>query len=135
MTPVDQTSFGSHRWPYFEPGDCLSACVATLLDLPARCVPHFLDERDPCDEIWAMRLDAWLSRLGVPVQHFILHPEGHGDLGAVAPPRPYVLCGTSILGCEHAVVARGEEIIFDPHPSRLGIERAHRMIVLGGPRW
>ena len=131
MTPADQTTFGVDRYPY-APGDCLSACVATLLDVKVSDVPIFLDERDPYDGIWLERLDRWLAdHHGLHVSQIEIDVSSPEELSLFAPDFPYVLCGTSIRGRDHAVVAIGGEVVHDPHPSRTGLVRGLRMIVLG----
>lgn len=118
MIPVDQTTFG------FPGGNCLSACIASLLELPIEEVPYF-----GADGNWLDRLALWLTPRGFwplicpldrdarwypPVLH-ILSGKGPRDLG-----RPDVL---------HSVVAYGNEIVHDPHPSRAGLI-THEDVVL-----
>lgn len=129
MTPVDQTTFGIDRYPYV-PGNCLSACVATLLDVPTRTVPIFLDVRDSHDGIWLERLTTWLAYRDFEMRDVEVDVRSPEDLSLVAPSFPYILCGTSVRGRDHAVIAAGGEIIHDPHPSRTGLVRANRIIAI-----
>lgn len=123
MTPVDQTTFGVKRWPYL-PGNCLSACVASILDMPTESVPLFVEKSDPCDGIWPERLDAWLVERGL---HALILPAGI----VLAPPEGfYILYGRSVKDHEHAVVAKDNAIVHDPHPSRTGLARVDCVILI-----
>ena len=103
MRPVDQTIFGAPE------GNCLAACVATLLDLSIDDVPHFGADG------WAEQLTRWLRPRGLYALHFSLPSDWH-------PRGLYILAGQSPRGdFLHAVVARGGDVIHDPHPSRAGL--------------
>jgi hypothetical protein len=116
MIPVDQTTFGMPH------GNCLSACVASLLHLPITQVPAFCDKPD-ID--WWKRLLEWLHERGW--YGLMLNPPAGGK-----PPRGYhIRSGKSPRGdFLHSVVARGDEIVHDPHPSRAGLESFEDFIVL-----
>ena len=104
MKPVDQTLFGSPG------GNCLPACVASLLNLTIEDVPHFGAED------WFDRLNDWLAPRGYYAMCFTLPTEWR-------PPGLYILAGKSPrFTTLHAVVARGNEVIHDPHPSRAGVD-------------
>lgn len=102
MKPVDQTTFGHPG------GNCFSACIASLLDLPIADVPYFMDVED-----WVAKLARWLDRFGFYPVTFKVSPEWH-------PQGFYILGGESSRG-SHAVIARGLNIVHDPHPSRKGL--------------
>ncbi len=103
MIPVDQTVFGAPN------GDCLPACIASILELPLAEVPHFGAED------WFAALTAWLAPRG-------LYPVCAGVAGDWRPAGLHILAGKSPRGAFlHAVVARGAEIVHDPHPSRAGL--------------
>lgn len=129
MHRVDQTTFGWWRPPY-EPGNCLSACVASILGLSIDEVPNFISLDDSYEEQWADRLDAWLASLGLRAAHVPVDASTVADLSAVAPDALYVLCGRSVRDFEHAVVASGDQVVHDPHFSRTGLRSAHRMIFI-----
>jgi len=103
VIPVDQTRFGSPG------GNCLAACVASLLELPLADVPQL------GPTTWLDDLGAWLLKRGLYPICFKID----------APWRPtglYILAGKSPRGdFLHAVVARGDEVVHDPHPSRAGV--------------
>lgn len=114
MRPVDQTKFGVPE------GNCFSACVASILHLPLGDVPPFCKYED-----WWERLNAWLRTRGF----YAMVLRYSDDM----PPNGFhILSGKSPRGdFQHSVVARGIEIVHDPHPSRAGIEtRADQIVIL-----
>lgn len=110
MTPVDQDRFGSPR------GNCTEAAFASLLGVPLSSVPDLA----ATDEPWQLVLDAWLrahhgSRLLCCDAFFDWMPDVL-----------HLMSGTSPRGLRHMVVARGGDMIHDPHPDRTGIGPAER---------
>lgn len=118
MTPVDQTTFG------FPGGNCFSACVASLLDLQIDDVPYFGH-----DDVWWDRATEWLAPHGLwPLCVFF---ENAPD----PPPALHILTGRSPREPDdpkalHSVVARGDDIIHDPHPSRAGLFSREEYVIL-----
>jgi hypothetical protein len=102
VRPVDQTTFG---YPH---GNCFSACVASLLHLAVDDVPWFLRHAD-----WYGAFAEWLRPRG-------FYPVNVPWSGAWCPEGYYILGGRSPRHA-HAVVARGPDIVHDPHPSRAGL--------------
>lgn len=122
MRPVDQTRIGA------ENGDCFSACVASVLELPIELVPKFCDPS--AVSWWTWFLD-WCSN-----RRFVVEYGRPGDLGPywytfrsrfdftvrewdMTPPRGYaILTGTSprhvATGGKHAVVTFDGELAHDP---------------------
>lgn len=112
MIAVDQTTFGAPG------GNCFSACIASLLELRIEDVPYFMDSSR-----WWEDFETWLLPLG----YFPLLVPLDGEW---APPGLHVLSGTSERGARHSVVARGREIVHDPHPGRAGLVTRDRTVVL-----
>jgi len=97
-------------------GDCFCATVASLLHLPISAVPNF-DGPD-----WYKNFNGWLSQFGLgyiayepdSIQSFRdwnikgLHHEVAGD----SPRFP---------GTQHACVGVDGDLVFDPHPTKLGL--------------
>lgn len=107
MIPIQQTVFSVPG------GNCLSACVASLLEISLLDVPYFGGD----DEWWAS-LRRWLQPRGL----YALNSTLDASPDAWRPEGYYILAGQSPRGpWLHAVVARGHEIVHDPHPSRAGI--------------
>lgn len=107
MKPVDQTAFGVPG------GNCFSACVASLLHLPIEAVPYFMGADN-----WVEAFADWLRPRGF---YPIFLKLGLTSADRWRPCGLYILGGTCVRGA-HAVVARGGEIVHDPHPSRAGLD-------------
>jgi hypothetical protein len=98
-------------------GDCLRACVATILDLPTDYLPNFVDVGVDADGAFThMRL--WLSSMNL-APFITAYPGEHAmaDLlemqGALNPTSIYVLFG-SVSGGDHCVVCEGGSIVHNP---------------------
>lgn len=105
MKPIDQTRFG-------EDGNCLAACLASLLEVPLDAVPEF--GHDPANAC----LNEWLRPLGFYA--VTLHgPQEAG--GEPWFPAGYHIAGGQSAGGPHAVVAFGDGVVHDPNPNRAGL--------------
>jgi hypothetical protein len=118
VKPVDQTTFGSPG------GNCLSACIASLLELPIDYVPYFgPPDRVGTGEEWMANIARWL----VPRGFYLIVLEYMPD----APvPGLHIQGGMSERGLKHAVIAEGSRIVHDPHPSRAGLTRPEDVQIL-----
>lgn len=121
MRPVDQTTYGSHD------GNCLSACLASILEVPIDDVPLFLGA------YWDDFLP-WLKDRGLWVS--LYKAEDY------VPPGYSIAAGPSkrFAGKLHACVAFNGMIVHDPHPSRDGLPRGVEEYLVvhgldGGSRW
>src|SRR5271155_626834 len=112
MRPVDQSTFGV--W-----GNCLPACVASLLEMPLDEVPLFHDPSSPVYVPQVVRLNAWLEPRGLraeeatfvpfPIEQMVVDLfSADGDF--------YILGGMSPRRRGHVVVASRRGIVHDPHP-------------------
>lgn len=115
---VDQTTFG------FPGGNCFSACIATLLGLPLADVPYFMEPEDWWDGFLEWLRPRGLYALCFPLKDQGWRPPGYHVLSGRSPRRP------DDPNAHHSVVARGDEIIHDPHPSRDGLLAHLDVIVL-----
>ena len=121
MTPVEQTSYEKNK------GNCLTACVASLLDVPISAVPEFC-----VDGEWFTRLDAFCRDNGF----FLLYWKHAANLPMVCI-NAYVILLLSLEGENtlHAVVAKTEIESKDP----ITDEEIERCAALsedaGGTRW
>jgi len=127
VTPVDMTIL-NHNPKAGIYGDCFRCCIASLLELSAARVPHFM-AYDP-DEVadkgqWFPALNAWLRPKGfsyVDLQTQENPPEKwFAGIGASGFVVYHVLSGKSERGFNHSVVAKNGVIVHDPHPSRSGL--------------
>lgn len=98
-------------------GDCVRACIASILELDAEAVPHFY--HDNCDPVTGHnRMVDWLASVGyVP---FSIGYEGcyaldeilefNSDMNATAH---YILAGSTGEG-NHVVVCQGGRVAHNP---------------------
>lgn len=109
MKPVDQTLMTPPN------GNCVAACIASLLELPLEEVPNFIK----ADEFWD-DLNNWLAKRG-------LYLVSLAAVGKV--PRGYhIIDGKSHSGpWNHVVVGYEGIMVHDPNPKRRGIR--------GDPEW
>ena len=113
MKPINQTTFGAPG------GNCLSACFASLLHIPIEDVPY-LESDDVEPQI--AKFATWLKAYGL--YPLMLSPGAH-------VPGFHIISGHSPRGRgTHAVVAVGDTIVHDPHPSKAGIRDVVHKIVL-----
>lgn len=117
MTPQDQEFINIPGKQY---GDCMRACIASLLDLPIADVPHFLrnSDGDPVG-FWNGIYDFCEARgFEYSPVHEKFNPQLATDLDGY-----HTIGGPSPRGCGllHAVVGLNGTIVFDPHPSKAGL--------------
>lgn len=121
MIPIDQTEFRPAV------GDCLRACVASILELPLKDVPHFL--RDSGSG-WFDALDRWLAerfQLGAVLIRVTSPPS-------CTLPRGFCIASGPAPGHpKHSVVWEDGALRHDPHPQRIGLDAVHDLIVFTAP--
>lgn len=117
MTPVDQRIIAKTEGAV---GDCLSACIASVLDLPLDDVPIFVAEPD-----WYGACVAWLRARGIAL---VLLQNLQNEWPWIPPDNlPIIVGGPSPRGpWHHAVVGiwrdgGAMQVLHDPHPSRAGL--------------
>ena len=110
MIQVDQRIIG-------EMGDCFTASLASLLELPYEDVPYFIGMGDK----WHEPFFSFLKEHGYEY-HGLQTKERILEL-SVGIDGYYLVSGESPRGLKagHAVVYKGLELAHDPHPSRAGI--------------
>lgn len=97
-------------------GDCVRACIASILELSTSDVPHFVG--DGCNaETMFQRIRKFLNPLGFTV--YVAAYEGATRdeiLSGVADSNPdatYILIG-SLGDADHAVVCQGDKVAHNP---------------------
>jgi hypothetical protein len=111
MIPVDQEFL--HKPEEGSIGDCMRACLASVLELPISAVPHFAKLYPTAPEFWNELMD-WVELQGYDFSHVV-------PLSCIDPERFYIVGGPSPRSGRHAVVSKGMDIVHDPHPSRAGL--------------
>lgn len=81
-------------------GNCLNACIASILELPLKSVPEFGDD-------WMEDLNKFLATKGLSYRRVPMYkkPSGYSTIEGVSP-----------RGGLHACVALDGELAWDPHP-------------------
>ena len=140
MIPVTQTSFyDSNASPDKQRGNCLTAVVASLLELPIEEVPNFVqdhvdhasedDPDDAGDWNWWSRLHRFLTEHGHQMYYLrnVEHPEPHPphENGFPDPESGefYAVSGISPRDprIHHIVIYRDGVMVWDPHPDSAGL--------------
>jgi hypothetical protein len=124
MTPVDQLTVDRTH------GDCLSAALASIIDMPLEDVPTFVSDHatndgdNDAEWHWWRRLIVWLRDHGYTLAPFDEADESSWpEVG-----EHYLALGHTNRGTYHAVVYADAHLVHDPHPSRdglLAVDRAY----------
>jgi len=112
-----------------EKGNCLAACVASILALPLADVPNFVNAEEFPENFYA-----WLECRGLGYAWMLVK---NADGGAISPELLpdvvksigtvgfHLIYGTSPRGFLHSCVGYAGKVVHDPHPSRAGLVDAH----------
>jgi hypothetical protein len=124
MKPLDQTQMAGKGVG----GNCVQACVASILELPMEKVPHFLELAQTPDQ-WEVAFEDWLEQLGIGNVRLMSHFCFEG----------YYLCtGPTVRGTKHMCVYFDGRLAHDPHPSKSGlieVEWTRLLVPLNVGRW
>lgn len=117
FTPVTQRVEG---WPH---GECVRATYAALLGLDIDDVPRF----DPAilgGEPQHERECRWLKSLGLGLVEIGTSRESELPQAVLdcIPPVEHLISGISPRGFGHRCVGLGGRVLWDPHPSRAGLD-------------
>ena len=111
MIPVKQTKLygadGIHN------GNCLAACLASLLELPLWMIPPFDDMFGRKD--YHGRVSQWLKTMMGMQQ---IRNDGHNPEKL---PEFYIACGSASRGVLHSVIYSKGKMVHDPHYSEAGL--------------
>ena len=117
MTPVFQNRFTNNQG---DKGNCQTAAIASLLDLPIERVPYFFDFPDFWDAVFAFLWDHGYEyygniqpKLGEPIDWESM--PGVDGYFIVAGPSP------RWKDSSHAVIYKNGKMVHDPHPDGTGI--------------
>lgn len=122
MKPVMQTITGSS-------GNCMSACLASILELPIEVVPNFFDA-GPDDSDWWNALRAWLRQFGLGI--ITLTFESPAQWTNLRLAGYHIVSGPSprLEGMHHATVWHAGQMVHDPHPDGTGIAKPETLDML-----
>lgn len=124
IKPVDQTRFGLD-------GNCLSACIASILNCPLELV----DMSAALDANWQRTINVKLRELGfclatIPWSQSLLSVLSGIHIRHGLTKR----CADSSEFVTHAVIYYGEHLVHDPHPDKSGLTSWSWVSVLA-PLW
>ena len=116
MIPIDMQIL--HRPENGFYGDCFRCCIASIMELPAKEVPHFCGlGDDDTDGQWFRDLEQWLIQFNLaPI---MIELSAQWDMSSTNII--YVRSGKTVRGTRHSTVWRKNTMIHDPHPDRTGI--------------
>lgn len=138
MIPVDQTAFG------YPDGNCLAACIASILELPLEEVPTFKETPG-----WFGKLRGWAFKRG-----WVVIYETHKEMRRQPPKGYHLMCGPAPrqipcvahrtpfgwdADCEecqagdyiaHSTVALDGVLVHDPNPTRAGLRKVDDWLML-----
>jgi hypothetical protein len=121
LTPTTQRVEG---FPY---GECVRASYAAILDRPIEMIPRF----DPAvlgGEAQIDRERRWLRSIGLDLQEIFVPPGlAPSALPQVVPPIEHLVSGLSPRGFGHRCVGFGGRVVWDPHPSRMGLTQIYTL--------
>lgn len=113
MTPVQQTVFVDENSSV---GNCMSACLASILDIPLSEVIDTANPEIRANGFWTAIHD-WLGDKGLRMRQVSPHDvflNGRYSIATGPSPRG---------NFHHAVIYFGNQLNFDPHPSNAGLVR------------
>jgi hypothetical protein len=88
-------------------GDCLRACICSLLEISDECIPNFVD-----DENYPEKLLNFLKQRKLSIYHSDTPPD----------QKYYMAWGISPRGIKHSVIYSNGKIVHDPHPDGGGVK-------------
>lgn len=116
---LDQTVFPSvGDSPSVVTGNCVQACVASILHVPLEEVPSFLGMES--FDFWES-LDAYLLSKGFQLRELFANSVMQGL---------YLASGRTERETSHMVVMRDGKLKHDPHPTKKGLQTIEHVWVL-----
>lgn len=119
MKPVFQTRFGAENAPPEQQGNCMAACVASLLELSLEDVPDFRPDT------WWLTLVEWLRARGLDAFYVEIPHERAREVqpsAYVSPGTYYIGGGLTARGTGHVCVYFADRMVHDPLPGGRGLD-------------
>ncbi len=110
MTPVSQTRFEKNG----QNGNCMQAATASMLDLPLRLVPNFIEGENPNKD-----MDDFFAAMGYRIVERSKNTVPRGF---------YFVTGTSTQGHPHIVIYRDGVLVHDPNPNGRGLVKIDKVL-------
>ena len=114
MKPVMQTTTGPR-------GNCMSACLASIFEVPIEAVPNFYELAGDGAGPWWQAVRDWLKPRGFGVITLTFEDAALWD--SLCLDGYHIVSGKSprIEGSFHATVWHAGSMVHDPHPAQTGI--------------
>ena len=114
ITRVEQTKLYSENTV----GNCLSACLSMIMDIPIDDVPVFMEKKSR----WYENMKQWIDEQGYYFVDIHLWNHGDGKLMIYPSEFPVITGGYTSRGVvKHSVVVCQAKV-YDPHPSQDGLK-------------
>ena len=128
MIPVLQDSFyDADVPPEQQRGNCLSAVVASLIEVPLNTVPNFVQnnvdhEGDPTWDWWNCMLD-FVKESGFEMRYLRIENDDRSTFPPPSEGEFYAVSGISPRNSKiyHIVIYQDGKMVHDPHPSQAGL--------------
>lgn len=119
MKPTPQTIFGSDGYDGAMPGNCMSACIASILEIDLQEIPHFRLLEQQTSRCWNAILNDWLEPRGLAFLLMPAVPAMRHQL--MFCPSYHMMLGNGPRGHRHGVVGLKGQLAHDPHPDGTGL--------------
>jgi hypothetical protein len=143
MIPVTQTKVvvKNSKGEYVVRGNCMAAVVASILEIPISEVPNIETLFHVNETLWIEVLHAWLKSHGYEwstdqrfkVFHddeFAMKEGNRPEYWDACKNKYYLACGLSPRKIMHVCIYENGKLVFDPHPSREGLETIEHFEVI-----
>lgn len=133
MIPVTQTKMvvRNSNGDIIVRGNCLAACVASILELPITEVPNVETLFNVSDTYYYDVLYSWLKSLGYEYgtddrfkvfhKNKYFNEENREALKAYCKNKYYLVSGKSSRGVTHLCIYKNGKLVHDPHPTKEGL--------------
>ena len=111
MKPVVQTTFGDGHNEGLPCGNCVAACIASILELDIEDVPNFVMMDHTGGGFWNLLLNEWLAPYNLHAYFLDRDSYISADVYCIG-------MGLTKRGLYHAVVCLGNSMVWDPYPSK-----------------
>lgn len=96
-------------------GDCLRACIASILELNRDAVPDFVKDHGAR---WFRELVRW----GEKRKTHVICVNTESLITNVHPNNLFwIALGDCVRGHRHSVICQSNVVVWDPHPSKAGL--------------
>lgn len=128
MIPIIQTKVvvNNSKGEMVVRGNCLAACIASLLEMPITDVPNFEVLYGINDTYYYEVLWAWLGHLGYEMgtdeRYSCFHGnESNSHFKQELTDKLYLVSGKSPRGVYHICIYQNGTLVHDPHPTKEGL--------------